>query len=194
MPATIPDNMPVTLAEAKAHLRITHDQADTEILGYLLAATEYAETRAQRIFRQRTLTLVLDDFPGLDEPVVFDLSPVQSITTIQYYDEDNATQTHTTAYLVEDATGVSCLYPNYDTQWPNTVERPDAVTITYVAGYSSVATVPQRAKNAIMMLTKHGYDQRDPVLVGSTALIARPLEFAVDSMIRSLKPGNYPQT
>lgn len=191
MPATIPDNMPVTLAEAKAHLRVTHDQADTEILGYLLAAIEYTEVRSQRIFRQRALTLTLDDFPGADDPVVFDLSPIVSADTIQYYDTDNASQTHTTAYLVEDVTGTSCLYPDYETEWPDTAVRPDAVTITYTAGYGGAASVPQRAKQAILLLTKHGYDQRDPVVIGTSS---KPLELAVDSMIRSLKPGNYPQT
>jgi len=191
MPATIPDNMPVTLAEAKAHLRVTHDQADTEILGYLLAAIEYAEVRCQRIFRQRELTMVLSDFPGTDSPIEFDLSPIISADTIQYYDTDNATQTLTTAYLVEDATGISCLVPDYETEWPGTAIRPDAVTITYTAGYATAALVPQRAKQAILLLTKHGYDQRDPVIVGTGS---KELELSVVSMIRSLKPGNYPQT
>jgi len=191
MPTTIPSNMPVTLADAKAHLRVTHEQADVEILHYLLSAIEYCEVRSQRIFRQRALTLVLDDFPGADDPVVFDLSPIVSADTIQYYDTDNATQTHTAAYLVEDATGTSCLYPDYETEWPDTAVRPDAVTITYTAGYGGAASVPARAKQAILLITKHGYDQRDPVVVGT---ITKPLEFAVDSMLQSLKPGNYPQT
>ena len=107
--ATLPAASPVTLAEAKHHLRITHDLSDPEIAGYLLAAIEYVEVRAQRIFMDRQLTLVLDDFPGTDSAICFDLSPVDSVDTIQYYDEDNASQTLTlTNYILyADAEGIA---------------------------------------------------------------------------------------
>lgn len=187
---TLLSTTPVTLAEVKHHLRITHDLSDPEITDYLLAGIEYVENLSHRIFADRSISFVLDCFPGTETAIFLEKSPVQSIDSIAYYDADNAAQTVTvnTLILYSNTAGVARVRPAYEGEWPATAERPDAVTVTYTAGYGGASNVPQTAKWAIMLATQHAYDERAPIVKGT---ISSELQMSVSALCEMMQPGHY---
>lgn len=84
--------------------------------------------------------------------------PVQSIVSIQYYDTANNLQTlPSTVYDFDTAT--SRIYLKYDQVWPSSVDRWDAWTITFIAGYSNGGdSVPAAAKRAMLQLIGYYFD------------------------------------
>lgn len=181
---------PVTLEEGKAHLRVTHNQDDVLIADYLEASTEYVETISQRVFSTSTITKVLKAFPPGSSGIPLEYSPVESIDTITYYDQDGAQQSFDVSdvYFVENNVRLSCVFLDPGLSWPTTQSRPDAATITYSAGYGGDVNVPQAAKQAILFLLGHYYEQRMAVIVGTSQT---ELTFAVESLVSTLRPGTY---
>lgn len=164
---TQPASEVVTVAEMKSHLRIDSDDEDTIIGDYITAATDMVDAEFGEIGQAlitQTWSLVLPMFPGsgrFDLPV----SPVQSITSVTYYDGDNAEQTLTaSAYrltALQDRARVD-LVNGYS--WPATYDRADAVTVTYVAGYGDASTdIPEGIRQAVRMLAAHFYENREAV-------------------------------
>src|SRR5690606_32636730 len=87
-----PTSLPVTLEDAKVHLRVDHDDEDGLITQYLAAATEWAEDFQGRAFVTRTYQLTMSRFPKT-RPIYLPRPPLQSVTSISYYDRDDAQQT-----------------------------------------------------------------------------------------------------
>jgi uncharacterized phiE125 gp8 family phage protein len=54
------------------------------------------------------------------------------------------------------------------------------IQVTYVAGYGAAASVPQKYKQAMLLLIGHWYENRETVIVGT---ISGPIALAVDSLI-----------
>ena len=89
---TPPVGEPVTLAEAKKHLRITHTDEDEHIHGLIMAARQYAEEYTHRVLMPQTWDWTLDKFPkefDVPLPPMIDSPLIQSIS---YVDIDGVTQ------------------------------------------------------------------------------------------------------
>lgn len=175
-----PYGEPVTLAEAKAHLRVDDSDSDDYITALITAARESAELFCQRSFVQRRLRLMLDQFPGSrDCPIYLPLGPVVSIDHIKYYDTDSALTTWSSAsYLVDTRQVPARVTPIVDETWPTDVERRiAAVEIQYLAGYATdaasptdyAANVPKSVKQGMLFHIGHMFENRQDVVVGRIA-------------------------
>jgi len=152
---------PVTLDEAKIHLRVVTTAEDQYITGLCLAATAWAEKFQNRTFVTRTRTMVLDKFPAVIRPPD---PPLVSVTSIVYIDLNGASQTLDAAnYRVDAVTEPGRITVAYDLSWPDTRAVTNAVTITYEAGYGNAARVPDDVKHAIKLMLTHFYENRVPV-------------------------------
>jgi uncharacterized phiE125 gp8 family phage protein len=90
---------PISLDEAKDHLRVVTTDEDQYISSLCLAATDFAEKFQNRTFVKRTRTMVLDAFPTVIRPP---WPPLISVTTLKYIDSDGAEQTlSNTLYRVD---------------------------------------------------------------------------------------------
>lgn len=141
--------LPVTLAEAKNHLRIIGDDLDTDVQGALEAAVEWCESVTGRTLRD-TSTLV-QSYECWPECVKFDREPVLSVTSVKYYDASNALQTLASSYYrlhQQSETAAELEWDDTTFTTPSLYDRDDAVQITYAVGY---ATVPATAKHAIKL-------------------------------------------
>lgn len=152
---------PVTLDEAKDHLRVVTTDEDQYINALCLAATDFAEKFQNRTFVSRPRTMVLDAFPTVIRPPY---PPLVSVTTLNYVDSDGATQTLSSSnYRVDAITEPGRITVAYNLSWPDIRSVTNAVTITYVAGYGKAAAVPDDVKAAIKLIVGHLYEHRESV-------------------------------
>jgi uncharacterized phiE125 gp8 family phage protein len=197
---TPPASEPLTLQEAKDHLRLDGDDENPLVSAYLTAAREWAEEATRRQFVPATLRFALDEFPrchtkyrrhGQPEfdrhAILLPSPPLVSVSSINYVDAAGVTQLLSPAdYQVDAYSTPGRVAPAFAKSWPIARRQMNAVTITIVAGY---AAVPERAKSLIRLLLSHQYENREPVVVGT---IASELPMAVSSLVSLLRWGDYP--
>ena len=154
MPVTIvtaPTEEPVTLAEAKDWLRIEQSAEDVLIGELIGSARQDGENATRRTWMAATLQLRLDHWPReLPRP------PVTAVTDVEFVAPDGSVQQFTD-YEVDTDVEPARIWPTSD--WPTIADRPDAVRITYEAGWSQ-AEVPQPLKVYTLMRTAELYDHR----------------------------------
>lgn len=161
---TAPSTQPVTLAEAKVHLRVDNTDEDALIGALVDAATSAAEHATGRALMAQTWEVTFDAFP---DAVELTRTPVQSITSITYADETGApTVLNSSLYALDaaDEFGHAYAVPVYDGAWPSTRDEINAVKVRYVAGY---ATVPPGIKQWILLQVGTMYANRESVNVGN---------------------------
>lgn len=189
---------PVTLDQAKSHLRVESDDDDALIATYIQAAREYVEQQTNRAVLQQTWRLSLDCFPQrLRCPVPPGVSlgtscrirggillpkpALIAVTSITYLDYTGSRQTLDPSMYSADAGLPAMLAPAYGTYWPAAAPQPGSVQVTYTAGYGSTATaVPATVQLAVLVLTTQFYDNRDVVIVPGS-----PTALTVDSLLAS---------
>jgi len=178
----------VSLAEAKRHLGLSDNDHDTDVETLIRAANNYLVRRTSRTLIDTTYALKLhaDEWcPGDRSALELPNGPVRSITTAKYYDVDGV-DTDLLYQLATDDFRAE-LWPTIGASWPSVqAERVDAVRITYAAG-PAAEPLPE-AKRAALLLVRHWYDNPSAVVTGA---VATKIEFAVDSLCRSLGVGRY---
>lgn len=170
---TAPAAYPVTLAEAKEHVRVeaSFTDDDTYINGLIRAATAQAEVRLARRLITQTWDLLLDEWPG-DGCISLPFGTLQSIAHIKYTDEDAAEHTFDTAnYGVRTASllGQAVLKP--DASWPSdALYNIDPIVVRFDCGYGTAGSaVPADIVHAVKLLIADGYEFRESGLVGTVA-------------------------
>ena len=192
--ATGPAVEPLTVAEAKLHLRVDTTEDDTYIGTLITAAREWVENYLDRTLITTQLILRAAEFPTEElelarPPMV--ASGTATAVVITYTLADTTTATLSTAlYRVDRTSTPGNVAPIINGTWPSDViEDANAVAVTYWAGYGPTsASVPATIRHACLMLIGHWYEQRSAVL---TATISKPLEFAVESLLASNNWGQY---
>lgn len=178
---TEPAAEPISLDEAKLHLRVDHS-ADDSLIGILIqTAREIVEAHTNRSLITQTRVIKLDNFPCLGT-IRLTHGPVQSLS-ITYYDQDDASQTLASSEYWED---FDSNIPRVvvKTSWPATEDKPNAVTITYVAGYGDDSdSVPAAIKQAMLLILGHLYENRQQVIVSGTAIGALEIPFGATVLL-----------
>ncbi|MDB4312003.1 head-tail connector protein [bacterium] len=167
---------PVTLAYAKNHLRVDITDDDALITNLITAAREYIEVYCARSIVQHTYRA---DLPGFYDVMQLPLGPVQSISSIKYYDTASPSVLQTLSSSVYSLQK-DCVYKNEGASWESVANRPDAVQITYMAGYSDLASpedtvgnTPQAISVALLLLVGDYYENREGQS-GSRQLVENP--------------------
>lgn len=166
---TPPASEPITLSEAKNHLRVTTTDEDSLITSLISAAREIAESTLNRALVTQTWTLKIGAFP---ESLQLPRPPLVSVTSIQYVDEAGITQALAASdYTVSDI-GASVMPgridPAYGKSWPSPRGMPNDITVQFVAGYGGASAVPQQIRWAILLILGELYARRESALVGAT--------------------------
>jgi len=162
-PHTAPVTMPLTLAEAKAHLRVEHTEEDTLITALIAAATNEIQGRdgyLRRALVTQTWDYYLSYFP-VHERICLPLPPLQNVTHIKYFDGDNVEQTFSAAnYEVVTTAEQGYVQLAANASWPDSYERQQAVNIQFVAGYGAAAAVPANIRAAMLIRIGELYANR----------------------------------
>lgn len=203
---------PVTLDEAKAHLRVQVADDDALITGLIIAARRLVEARLNRSLISTTWDYFLDAFPwgggyfnrairangpdpgnpnwlpGFVQPVVLPRPPLLSIVSVLYVDMAGVSQSLDFSGFVVSLGSPGGIAPAFTTQWPQVQPRPDAIAIRFTAGYgATAASVPETIKLAMKMLIGAWYENREAAQPGALAAVP----FAVDALLASEEYGAY---
>lgn len=159
---TAPSALPISLAEAKAQMRVEGNDDDTIIQRLIDAAVAFVDVQGALGFAMITQTWGQWVGPN-PSTVMLSLGPVQSVSAIKYYDTNGDLQTATLAdFNVFGTPNRITVSPKTGYAWPVTQTRDDAIKIEYVIGYGATsASVPQTVRHALMMLVAHWYENRE---------------------------------
>lgn len=175
-----PATEPVSLAEAKSHVDAEADDWDDQFDSWIIAAREMVEEDAELSLVEQTWKLTLDRWPG--DWIELRRPPVTSVSSITYVDAAGDTQTWSSSNYIVDTNGFPARISRaYATSWPVSRIQVNSINVTFVAGYS---TVPQLAKQAMLLLIGHWFSNREAVFTGS---ITKEIELAYEAIIRRLK-------
>ena len=164
---TEPATEPVTLAEAKLHLRVEHTDDDELISALIQSARQRAEHLLGRALITQTWARVLDAFPPAE--IELGMPPVQTVSSIVYIDGAGDSQTMAGADYSLDSTSVpGWVLPAVDlASWPATLDTANAVTVTFVAGYGgSGSDVPAAIRTWIKLEIGTLYKHRESIVAG----------------------------
>ncbi len=165
---TAPTVEPLPLSMIQAHLRVTETSEMALLNLYARSARQALERELGRQLMTATYDGYLDAFPS-GKWIEVPMPPLVSVTSITYYDTaDTAATVTATDYDVDVASEPGRIVLAYGKTWPTTALRPsNAVVVRFVAGYASEDLVPDPIKLALLHLTAHAYEHREPVLVGT---------------------------
>lgn len=181
-----PAEEPVSLAEAKLHVRVDITDDDALISALITAARQAAESLTGRQIVTARWKLVLDSFPGLSlmgvpagqsfslpgHAILLPKCPVQSVVAIQYLDMASTLQTMPpTDYVVDAACEPARITPVFGKIWPISLPQIGAVWVIFDAGYGPAASAPEGLKSWIKLRVDSLYSHR-----GETAVIKGKLE------------------
>jgi len=181
---TVPVLEPMTVTDAKAHLKVEDDEEDALIEALVAAARSHAERITGRQLITAVWTLKLDRFPcgEIEIPV----APLLTVVSVKYRDPDDVlTVWPTTEYVVDAPAGpyatTGRVYLAHKKEYPTTACRPDAVEIEFTAGYGAdPTTIPLEIRQALLLLMGHWYENRETVNIGN---ITSELPFAAEALL-----------
>lgn len=174
---------PISLQDARLHLRLTDSDPTTEdplILMLIGAARRYAESYTGRSFITQSWRLVLDEFRTNDQGdprIDLDHGPVGAIASVVYRNMAGAAQTITWAaaqdciqrstdgMLIADLSGAPArISPAFGCTWPSALPESGAVAVNYTAGYGSApGAVPQGIRQWMLVRVATLFQNRDEV-------------------------------
>lgn len=173
---------PVSLEEARAHLRVLHDDEDGLIEGLIIAAREWVENFTGKILVRREVTQRFDRFDPLAFLHAWPIAP-DAVLTVTYVDASGVGRTVTDARLILN-NGWAQFAPAFGSRWPVTYATAGAVSVTVEAGYATPDDVPQSLKQAMLLLIGHWFANREAVNIGN---ISTEIPMAVDSLCRKYR-------
>lgn len=176
IPPDQPVQEPVTLEEAKAHLRIDYDAEDALITSYIAVAREHCEVVTGLALAPATWEARLDAFPA--GAIELPYPPLVEVESVRYVDAGgDEVQLDAGAYKVDTLIMPGTMAPV--DRWPDGRD----VRIRYRAGYEG-GKIPHAARQAILLLVGHWHAHREAVVTGTTAT---EVPLAVDRLLWGIR-------
>jgi uncharacterized phiE125 gp8 family phage protein len=209
---TQPTLEPVSLAEAKTHLRVIDTAEDTLITGLISGARQMAEQKMQRQILASRWKQVLDSFPGPSllgvpwgrvlgmppQAIQIERAAVLQVVSITYLDMSGVLQTLPASdYTVDLTSHPVRITPVFGKIWPaNTLPQIGAVTVTFDCGEAARLTVDAAADTIYVPGWKTlsvgdtvRLSRRDRSGVGDSSMPA-PLAESTDYYVQAVPAAN----
>jgi uncharacterized phiE125 gp8 family phage protein len=168
---TAPAAEPLSLADAKAYLRVAHDDDDDVIAALIAAARIHVEATTRRALINQTWRLTRDAWPRSGRIAVLP-APLQTLSAVRVYDSDSIALTLDLQSFVLDtasAPGVISFAP-----WSLTVpgRAVAGIELDVAVGYGAAdSDVPAPLRQAVRMLVAHWYENRAVATIGEGAAL-----------------------
>ena len=176
--STEPTAEPLSLQEVKEYLRV-EDSTDERVVQPLIStARQFAELHLNRSLMQQTITLTLDALIEQDQPlyegmrtapdlnyyknyIVLPRSPVQSVTSVKTFDDnDTATTFAATKYYVDTSREPARIVLRTGETFPTALRVANAIEVVYVVGYASAFAIPEPIRIGMLQHIAHMYEHR----------------------------------
>ena len=176
-----PAVFPVTLEEAKANARIEHSEEDLLIQGMLEAASEHCERIQSKAYGLQSWQAAFEHFP-LFPKVLLRKAPFHSLKKFYYLNalSQEVLFQEGTDFMVDD-TGLFARIILLDGfSFPTDPASGNCFRVEFDCGNDVMSDVDRTARQAILMLVAHWYDNRGTVIVGA---VSKEMEFAVHALL-----------
>jgi uncharacterized phiE125 gp8 family phage protein len=166
---------PITLAEAKEHLRVNTTDNDDYITNLITVARQRVEEITNRKLMPQTWKVYYDAWPSsgdnydhIDLPYP-PLSTVPSTGIVYTNSDGDSTTFSSTAWASDTVSEPGRVVLEYDDDWPTeTLHNRNPIAIEFQCGYSGSTAVPERIKQAIKIILAELYEQREISVVGQS--------------------------
>lgn len=163
---TPPASLPVTVDEAKRHIREIGTEQDAVIEGLIEAAVSHLDGWTGSLGRCLVEQTWRADYGSFCREMPLPLAPVTEIVSVTWRNEDGQLATvDSDDYLLKtEADGTSHLRFRNAYSFPTGLYESDPINVTFKAGYPEVAgesTVPSAIKVAIMLMVGHWFNNRE---------------------------------
>jgi len=165
----------VSVADAKAHMRVATNADDGYIADLVQQASDFIEGPygSGLALNEQTWRLHLDSFPRI---IRIPIWPVKSIVSIAYTDTDGVQQA-LTDFDADTKGNPAVIAPVSGAVFPQTKRQFNSVTVEFTAGFD---TVPRDLIGAILLLAGHWYENREASVIGT---ITANLPLSVEAIL-----------
>lgn len=175
-----PVELPLSLNEVKAHLRIDASDEDALLVSMIRAATDTAENYLSRALITQSWSLFLDHWPT-GRRVDLPKSPIQSIAEVLVFADDDTSATYAPAnYYLNVASDPARVFLRRGAAPPTPTRVANGIEIRFIAGYgASQSDVPVPIIEGMKRLIAHWFEHRETLLPGQGAA---SIPVAVDAL------------
>jgi len=161
---------PISLAEAKAHLRIDADDEDQLLTSLIVAARSLVERALALALVTESWSLYLDSWPR-SGAIALPIAPVQAVAAVRIYDpDDTPTDVSSGTYAVDVLSDPARLVLSSGAAQLMPARRLNGFEVAFTAGYGDEAgDVPEPIRQALKLLVAHWFEHREPVVLGQLA-------------------------
>lgn len=179
---TGPTVEPLTLDEAKAHLRLEQSADDDYVESLIKSSRIHTEQETSRGLIEQTWEYVAEEFP-CEDYIELPKGTLRSVSFVKYIDDTGALITlDPSKYELDTKSRTGRIYLAHGEAWPAARDRWNAVQVEFKVGYGTAASsVPEPLKQAMLVLLAQMYEQRTMEVVGT--IIARTQAATYDNLI-----------
>lgn len=166
---TAPAVEPLSLAEAKAFLRVETAADDDVITALIASARIHVEAQTRRALIAQGWRLKRDAWPADGRLAVLP-APLRALTAARVYDaHGNATTLDLQSFVVDTAGSAIVFVPWAVAQPGRSVA---GIELDVTVGYGDAASdVPQALRQAVRLLTAHWYENRGLATLGTITVL-----------------------
>jgi uncharacterized phiE125 gp8 family phage protein len=155
---------PVSLAEAKEHLRVDGPDEDSLVAALITAARLTVEHLAGLALMTQRWAVLLDIWPE-SQAIELPVAPLASVDVVRVYDEaDVASVIDQDLYFSDVASRPARLVRRNLQPWPAPGRIANGIEIELTAGFGAEPSdVPETLRRAVLMLAGHWFENRAAV-------------------------------
>jgi uncharacterized phiE125 gp8 family phage protein len=159
---------PISLAEAKAHLRITHTLEDALIQSLIITSRLHIEAALGLALITQGWSVFLDRWPR-GHRIALPIRPVLAIGQVRIWAPDGTSSIVAPDKYLLDGHGIPARLVWQSAEPPSdAIRAANGIEIALTAGFGAApADVPATIRHALLLLVAHWYENREPVEIGA---------------------------
>lgn len=157
---------PVSLAEAKAYLRVEHGDDDDTVAALVAGARVHIEAQTRRAMIVQTWRLARDSWPANGRIAVVP-APLRELVAARVYKVDGSTQAIDPGVFAVDTTSAPAVLAFASGALPAPGRIVGGIELDVAVGYGEAPSdVPEPLRQAIRVLVAHWYENRGLIAAG----------------------------
>lgn len=159
---------PISLGEAKVHLRVDGSLEDALIQSLIVTSRLHVEAALGLALVTQSWSYFLDRWPKAGR-LILPLRPVAAVSHVRVWNEDGVAETLSPSHFLLDGQGAPPRLVALSGAPPLAPGRTvNGVEVAFTAGFGAAADdVPATIRHALLLLVALWYENREPVEIGA---------------------------